>query len=322
MARIVKMTADRFEEMNQIDIEAWSDWASKKFGRAMVFPTKQPVYGTYLDGDPDGSFIALDDQERPVGYIFTRTFGKVGFFGPFGVVPRAQASHVGKALVEATVRYMERAGCTTIGLETMPETAYNLGLYTKLGFRLFTLTLRLHRHVGPGGAELPANVRVVERPDDAFLARVRDVSLTLEPGLDQSKEIALLRTYPIGSVLAYETPKEGVRGFALLYHFPDTVGLYPPSDAQDVRVRILGMDATRCGQRDLETFMGAVEAYTRSLGRASVTVSLYAEYHASLMTLFRLGYKVHDGFPSLVKLAQGDYHVPHPEAVSLYEWAG
>ncbi len=321
MARIVKMTADRFDEMNRIDVEAWSDWATKKFGKAMVFPTKQPVYGTYLDGDPEGCFIAVDEREQPVGYIFTRTFGTVGFFGPFGVVPRAQASHVGKALVEATVEYMERAGCTTIGLETMPETAYNLGLYSKLGFRLFSLTLRLHRTLGDGPTALPSNVEVTTVPDDALLARVRDISGTLEPGLDQSKEIALLRKYPIGSVLTYGA-KGGVRGFALLYHFPDTVGLYPPSDAHDVRIRILGMDATACGQRDLEAFIAAIEAYARSLGRRTVTLSLYAEYYPSLMTLFALGYRVHDGFPSLVKLAQTEYHLPHRDAVSLYEWAG
>jgi len=321
MARIVKMTADRFDGMNRIDVEAWSDWATKKFGRAMVFPTKQPVYGTYLDGDPEGSFIALDEHEQPVGYIFTRTLGKVGFFGPFGVVPRAQASHVGKALVEATVRYMERAGCTTIGLETMPETAYNLGLYSKLGFRLFTLTLRLHRQIGDGPRELPANVAVVRRPDDPLLARVREISLTLEPGLDQSKEVGLLRQYPLGAVLTYEG-RGGVRGFALCYAFPDTVGLYPPSDKNDLRIRMLGMDESHCRQPDLGRFIGACEAYARSLGRSTVTLSLYSEYFASLQTLFRLGYRVHDGFPSLVKLAQRDYHVPHPEAVSLYEWAG
>lgn len=166
----------------------------------------------------------MDEREQPVGYIFTRTFGKVGFFGPFGVVPRAQASHVGKALVEATVRYMERVGCTTIGLETMPETAYNLGLYAKLGFRLFTLTLRLHKEVGAGPRDLPANVEVVTKPDDALLARVREISSTLESGLDQSKEVGLLRKYPLGSVLTYGG-KGGVRGFALLYHFPDTVGI-------------------------------------------------------------------------------------------------
>jgi len=321
MARIVKMTHDRFDGMNQIDVDAWSDWATKKFGRAMVFPTKQPVYGTYLDGDPEGSFIAVDEREQPVGYIFTRTLGKVGFFGPFGVVPRAQASHVGKALVEATVRYMERQGCTTIGLETMPETAYNLGLYAKLGFRLFTLTLRLHKEIGDGPRALPSNVEVVQKPDEKLLVRIRDISLTLEPGLDQSKEVGLLGQYPLGAVLAYEA-KARIRGFALCYHFPDTVGLYPPSDAHDVRIRMLGMDATQCGQPDLESFIGAIEAYTRSLGRKTVTLSLYAEYYASQMTLFRLGYKVHDGFPSLVKLAQREYHVPHPEAVSLYEWAG
>jgi len=275
MARIVPMTADRFDDMNGIDVEAWSDWATKKFGHAMVFPTKQPVYGTYLDGDPEGSFIAVDEHDLPVGYIFTRTLGEVGFFGPFGVVPRAQASHVGKALVEATVRYMERCRCTTIGLETMPETAYNLGLYSKLGFRLFTMTLRLHKEVGPGPSELPSNVEVVTHPSDALLASIRDVSRTLEPGLDQSKEVGLLRQYPLGAVLTYE--KEGaVRGFALCYAFPDTVGLYPPSDARNVRIRMLGMDAARCGQADLERFMGACAAYARSLGRSTVTVPLYA----------------------------------------------
>ena len=257
MARIVKMTHDRFDGMNQIDVDAWSDWATKKFGRAMVFPTKQPVYGTYLDGDPEGSFIAVDEREQPVGYIFTRTLGKV----------------------DQNVR--------TKGLAFADK----------------------------------VNVEVVQKPDEKLLVRIRDISLTLEPGLDQSKEVGLLGQYPLGAVLAYEA-KARIRGFALCYHFPDTVGLYPPSDAHDVRIRMLGMDATQCGQPDLESFIGAIEAYTRSLGRKTVTLSLYAEYYASLMTLFRLGYKVHDGFPSLVKLAQREYHVPHPEAVSLYEWAG
>src|SRR5439155_17985878 len=216
MARIVEMTADRFDGMNRIDVEAWSDWATKKFGRAMVFPTKQPVYGTYLDGDPEGSFIALDEHEQPVGYIFTRTLGKVGFFGPFGVVPKHQASHVGKALVRATVEYMERSGCTTIGLETMPETAYNLGLYSKLGFRLFTMTLRLHKEIGAGERRLPKNVEVVVQPTEALLARIREISLTLEDGLDQSKEVGLLRQHPLGACLTYSRTA-AVCGFALCY---------------------------------------------------------------------------------------------------------
>ena len=66
MATVVPMTSDRFTAMNKIDIEAWSNWASKKFGRAIQFPTKQPVYGTYLDGDPQGSFIALDESGQRI----------------------------------------------------------------------------------------------------------------------------------------------------------------------------------------------------------------------------------------------------------------
>lgn len=321
MATVVAMTADRFTAMNKIDIEAWSDWASKKFGRAIQFPTKQPVYGTYLDGDPQGSFIALDDSGQPVGYIFTRTFGRVGFFGPFGVVPKHQGTDVGKALVRATIDYMERAGCTTIGLETMPETAYNLGLYTKLGFKLFTLTLRLYKQIGNGQTQLPGNVRAIDQPTDKLLQQVRAISLTLEDGLDFSKEVGLLNKYPIGTCLTYEKAGE-VCGFALCYAFDETVGLYPASDPRDLRVRILGMHSQRCGQEELRAFMGACEAYARSRGRKTVTVPIYAEYFASLNTLYSLGYRVHDDYPSLIKLAQHDYHVPHPDAVNLCEWAG
>jgi len=321
MPKIVAMTADRFAAMNEVDIEAWSDWASKKFGRRIEFPTKAPVYGTYLDGDPQGSFVAIDDSGKPVGYIFTRTFGRVGFFGPFGVVPKYQGTDLGKSLVRSTIAYMERSGCTTIGLETMPETAYNLGLYTKLGFKLFSLTLRLHKILGAGPKELAHNVRVVDKPTDGLLEQVRAISLTLEDGLDFSKEVGLLRKYPIGTCLTYEKAGE-VCGFALCYAFDQTVGLYPASDPEDVRIRILGMNAKQCGQEDLRAFMTACEAYTRARGRKTVTLAIYAEYFSSLLTLYSLGYRVHDNYPSLVKLAQKDYRVPHPEAVNLCEWAG
>ena len=321
MPSIVRMTADRFAAMDKIDVEAWSNWASKKFGRAIQFPSKARVYGTYLDGDPEGGFVALDDSGKPVGYIFTRTFGKVGFFGPFGVVPSYQGTAVGKALVRATIDYMERCGCTTIGLETMPETAYNLGLYTKLGFRLFTLTLRLQKSLAAGTKSLPSGVRAVGEPDDKLLEHVRRISNTLEDGLDFSKEVSLLRKYPIGTCLTYE--KDGqICGFALCYAFNETVGLYPASDADNLRVRILAMDAQRCGQEDGANLVAACEAYGRSLNRKTITIPIYAEYYQALMKLYSLGYQVHEDYPSLIKLAQHEYHVPHPNAICLNEWAG
>jgi ribosomal protein S18 acetylase RimI-like enzyme len=321
MPSIVPMTADRFATMDKIDVEAWSNWATKKFGRAIQFPSKALVYGTYLDGDPEGGFIALDDRGKPIGYIFTRTFGKVGFFGPFGVVPGYQGIAVGKALVRATIDYMERTGCTTIGLETMPETAYNLGLYTKLGFRLFSLTLRLQKSLKSGAKNLPSNVKAVSEPTDELLAQIQRISGTLEDGLDFSKEVALLRKYPIGTCLAYEKDSQ-ICGFALCYAFNETVGLYPASDAKDVRVRILAMDAQRCNQEDFATLLGACETFGRSLNRATITVPIYVDYYSTLMKLYSLGYRVHDDYPSLIKLAKHEYHVPHPNAICLNEWAG
>lgn len=321
MPSIIPMTADRFAAMDKIDVEAWSNWATKKFGRAVQFPSKARVYGTYLDGDPEGGFVAIDDSGKPVGYIFTRTFGKVGFFGPFGVVPGYQGTAVGKALVRATIDYMERSGCTTIGLETMPETAYNLGLYTKLGFRLFSLTLRLQKSLPAGAKDLPSNIKAVKEPTRELLTQIQRISGTLEDGLDFSKEVELLRKYPIGTCLTYEKDSQ-VCGFALCYAFDETVGLYPASDAQNLRVRILAMDSQRCGQDDGAALIGACENYARSLNRTTITIPIYADYYSTLMKLYSLGYRVHDDYPSLVKLAQHDYHIPHPNAICLCEWAG
>ena len=49
MARIVKMTHDRFDGMNQIDVDAWSDWATKKFAPLRTFQlvVKRPLAATF-----------------------------------------------------------------------------------------------------------------------------------------------------------------------------------------------------------------------------------------------------------------------------------
>src|SRR5206468_12513826 len=134
--------------------------------------------------------------------------------------------------------------------------------------------------------------RVVAKADEALLGRIHEVSLTLEEGLDFSKEVRLLTKYPIGTCLTYAKDGEVV-GFALCYFFAEAVGLYPPCDPENLRIRLLAMDAGRCGQEDLRAFIGACEAYARSIGRRTIVAPIYADYFTSLQTLYRLGSPVH-----------------------------
>lgn len=73
--------------------------------------------------------------DEAVGFIFSRIWGKVGWFGTFSVLPEFQGQGIGQRLVAARINYLHESGFRVIGLETIPENPYNLGLYHKMGFQ-------------------------------------------------------------------------------------------------------------------------------------------------------------------------------------------
>jgi ribosomal protein S18 acetylase RimI-like enzyme len=97
--------------------------------------------------------------DEAVGFIFSRTWGKVGWFGTFSVLPKFQGQGIGQQLVAASINYLHESGVRVIGLETIPESPYNLnrGLYHKTGFRSRLLTFLLTKSLNDSIAkvELP-----------------------------------------------------------------------------------------------------------------------------------------------------------------------
>ena len=83
--------------------------------------------------NPDGCFVATLGNEI-VGYLFSRVMGNAGFIGPVGVRPDMQSRGIGKAIVKAGCVALKNGGCTAIGLEVLPDSSRNIGLYQKLGF--------------------------------------------------------------------------------------------------------------------------------------------------------------------------------------------
>ncbi len=80
-------------------------------------------------------------ENRIVGYCFTHIWGKLGWLGTLGVVPRNQGFGLGRAVIAAGLDEIKAAGCTICALETMPESGKNLALYTRLGLEPRELTL-------------------------------------------------------------------------------------------------------------------------------------------------------------------------------------
>lgn len=75
------------------------------------------------------------------GYCFTHVWGEVGWLGTLGVAPPKQGFGLGRLVTAAGLDLLREAGCTTLALETMPESGKNLALYTRLGLAPRQMTL-------------------------------------------------------------------------------------------------------------------------------------------------------------------------------------
>ncbi len=184
-----------FEDIAQIDGEAFADWARRE-GRVtdVEYRTRTNLVQNRRS-DPEGCFIA-EDAGKPVGFIFNHTWGTLGWVGTFGVLPSSQGKGIGKQLLRASIDYLEVRGCSTIGLETMPSSKENIGLYLAHGFHPDFFTLLFARDVKPERAcnENPmlidASVAASKLSD--ALTSIRQISDAVEVGLDYSNPARLL----------------------------------------------------------------------------------------------------------------------------------
>jgi GNAT superfamily N-acetyltransferase len=82
--------------------------------------------------DPEGCFVALDEDEI-VGYSYSKVLGSDGYLGPVGLLPEYRKSGYGKLLILKSLQYL-KSRCNVIGLEVLPESGGNIGLYHRMGF--------------------------------------------------------------------------------------------------------------------------------------------------------------------------------------------
>jgi len=102
----------------------------------------------YLAACAAGCYV-LEVNGQIVAYAFSRLWGTVGWIGPLAVIPEFQGQALGKEMVLTCVDFLKESGAQTIGLETMPRSYKNIGLYSRLGFLPQSLTVEMTRTVYP-----------------------------------------------------------------------------------------------------------------------------------------------------------------------------
>jgi ribosomal protein S18 acetylase RimI-like enzyme len=173
--------------------------------------------------DPPANQVAIAADGSLVGFILGRTWGRLGWFGTFGVPTQFQGQGVGKALITGAMEHLS-ARADIVGLETMPESGMNIGLYTKCGFVVTYPTLLYelqliktadrYRGLDPGDLVL---LRQLEGSDRRFvLAGIGEISRALTEGLDYRPEVLAVERHGFGETVFSEGAGGRIDGFAVV----------------------------------------------------------------------------------------------------------
>lgn len=184
-----------------------------------------------LELNPHGCFVATSADGSPVGYVFSRRWGNLGWIGVGGVHPAHQRQGWGKALVSRTIQQLQASGCTTVGGST--QTANNVGIWASLGFVPGAPTLEMVKPAA--AAQFPATAMLLSQLDRAqALQAICQISHTVQPGLDYTAEVCNADEYGWGETLLFGWPSPWA--FALLRTDPIRPGL-----AHTLRISVLVM---------------------------------------------------------------------------------
>lgn len=174
----------------------------------------------------DNSCIVYEEDNKVVGFNFLHIWGSFAWFGAFGVHPKYQGKGIGKEIINYTIKILkEDYKVSTIGLNTMPESQYNVGFYMNIGFTPLKLTLSLKKQISYGdGFEIrdinKYSINEIDINDEKNYLKLKNVlnsiSNNIISNLDLSAEFHLIRNENFGGVFTMEA-QEGICGIAI-YH--------------------------------------------------------------------------------------------------------
>jgi ribosomal protein S18 acetylase RimI-like enzyme len=282
MVSIRQMTTTDVDVVSQLDALAFAAPSRQTGDHGPVHPRTHHNVLACLNLNPSGCFVA--ETSKPIGYIFSRIWGTIGWIGTFGVHPDCRGQGIGRSLLTATVEHLQGAGCMTVGLETMSDSPYNVGFYGRSGFLLAYPTVLLLKETGPVAKASPFSVLSQLEYEEA-LSAVTQISDVACPGLDYTPKVSNAREYRWGETLLLGWPKPWA--FAIVRTTPKREG--PVESAADASVLVI---RSKAGE-SLAQVLQAVEAFVHSRGLEQVSLAVNTADGEALQQALGYGFRVY-----------------------------
>jgi GNAT superfamily N-acetyltransferase len=258
------MRPDDLEQVRNVGQKAWSDVASAELGRKVEYPFRpRKIINGYLWKEPEGCLV-VEDEGEVIASAHCHVWGRVGWFGPFEVLPEMQSRGVGKALLGGCEDYLVRSGCVHLGLETMPYIMKNVHFYLRAGYRPKEFTCIMKKELG----RLQEPQKGVERIEGSdlqdVLLEISSLCHLYHPDLDLAREVEMAVREDLGALFVSRS-EEKLAGFALLHAF------HPLEESDHSAVRLLLVDPRLAEPSDhFDRLMSAVEGHSYRLERRRV----------------------------------------------------
>lgn len=305
-------TARDIDPLNRVFAEAFTDRYSRDGLIGVRVPQLNPLVWRYaIDDAGDGAMVWRDGDGHLVAFNMVHRSGTEGWMGPLAVRPDRQSEGLGSTMVRLGIDWLRGQGCAVIGLETMPRTVDNIGFYSRLGLVPSHLTVTLvhdvpRRPLAPSDAELLSRGG---RSVGVAIDECRQLTQSLLPGVDFTRELALTRELAIGDATLVRDGNE-LAGFALWHSTPLAAGR--PKD----ELRVLKLVA-----RDLRAFdriLDALPAAATGEKVSRVAIRCQTEFVAPYQRLVSRSYRVH--WTDLRMLLPGQPSRPARDAIVMSNW--
>ncbi|MGE5581186.1 MAG: GNAT family N-acetyltransferase [Bacillota bacterium] len=300
-----------FKQITAADYEIVKRLDNASFKKGTLFRSAENIANLALV-DPEGCLLCLDGG-KPVGFIFCRTHGSIGYIGPLGIDPNVQNKGYGKLTVAAGIDYLQKRKCEVIGLETMPEWGKNIGLYHKQGFRV-TLPGRVMEKIMPipgTDPKLPEQMRLGSNFSKdkikTVLAVVKNWTGAIYPGCDFSRDLQhFIEHYPERILFVFDNKSQEVAGF-LAFH-PE--------------FNRYAWGAVKPGGSDRELLLKLLNTVEELNWSPKLTFRFQTRFTRVTDALMECGYQLHSDTTCMVHQNHSGQYNSTSEALLLRPWVG
>lgn len=294
----------------------FSDAFSERYRRdgmagVRVPPLNPVIWRFAIEGSAKGAMLWRDGLGKIAAFNLAHVSGREGWMGPLAVRDDLQGHGLGRTVVRAGIQHLRDAGCTVIGLETMPRTMDNIGFYAALGFLPGRLTITLTLDAHPATDRRPPLLSEhAEGERAAIITEAAALAGAVRAGSDYSREIMLTLRHGLGDLLLLRDGWGALEGFALFHDAPLVEG----RSREELRVLKLALRDVGAMPRMAE----ALAAQARRSGVLRVAIRVQGDYPGAFRALVARG--AHVRWTDLRMHLTGFEEVPASSGVVFSNW--